>query len=285
MKQRLSALAMILFLGDGAQSAGIPTVDAGALAQQIRAYQQQLRDFESQLAQVGLNRDQLAALNRQFDQTLKEYDDYLRQMRGLGNVISRKDWAGLFQTLKHRHGVSAYSRIPVVTATGEAGRRVIDAQVGSLYAVPADADEVRQALEALGLDPSPWVAAAERRRARYEAYRDQLESVKDGNQALLARHRKVKTTKDNFDLGDKSDLNALHTIATANFHLIDELQALNRIQHQRLLHEDHDYMEALSAAEAQRAAEAARLQEALNRARGPRSFRWGALRVTGGALP
>lgn len=285
MKQRLSALILSLFLGEGAQSAGIPTVDAGVLAQQIRAYQQQLRDFESQLAQVGLNRDQLAALNRQFDQTLKEYDDYLRQMRGLGNVISRQDWAGLFQTLKHRHGVSAYSRIPVVTATGEAGRRVIDAQVGSLYAVPADADEVRQALEAIGLDPSPWVAAAERRRARYEAYRDQLESVKDGNQALLARHRKVKTTKDNFDLGDKSDLNALHTIATANFHLIDELQALNRIQHQRLLHEDHSYMQALSAAEAQRAAEAARLQEAVNRARGPRAFRWGALRVTGGALP
>ena len=86
-------------------------------------------------------------------------------------------------------------------------------------------------------------------------------------------------------MGDKSDLNALHTIATANFHLLDELQALNRIQHQRLLHEDHDYMEALSAAEAQRAAEAARLQEAVNRAPGPRAFRWGALRVTGGASP
>lgn len=285
MKKRLSALALSLFLGAGAQSAGIPTVDAGVMAQQIRAYQQQLRDFESQLAQVGLNRDQLGALNRQFSQTLKEYEDYLRQVRGLGNVISRKDWAGLFQTLKHRHGVSAYSRIPIVAATGEAGRRVIDAQVGALYAVPAEADKVRQGLEGMGLDPGPWVAAAERRRARYEAYRDQLEVVKDSNHALLERHRKIKTTKDNFDLGDKSDLNALHTIATANFHLLDELQALNRIQHQRLLHEDHDYMEALSAAETQRAAEAARLQEAVNRAPAPRTFRWGALRVTGGASP
>ena len=204
MKKRLSALALSFFLGAGAQSAGIPTVDAGVIAQQIRAYQHQLRDFESQLAQVGLNRDQLGALNRQFSQTLKEYEDYLRQVRGLGNVISRKDWAGLFQTLKHRHGVSAYSRIPIVTATGDAGRRVIDAQVGSLYAVPAAADEVRQGLESIGLDPSPWVAAAERRRARYEAYRDQLEVVKDSNQALLERHSRSKPRRTTLIWGTKA---------------------------------------------------------------------------------
>ena len=101
-----------------------------------------------------------------------------------------------------------------------------------------------------------------------------MELAGDGNRELMERYRNVGITKENFDLGDKSDLNALQTAVTTNFHIIDELQALNKIQNQRLLHGNHDYMHALSMAEAQRRAEAERLERAVNGRTAPRSFRW-----------
>ena len=261
-------------LAGNARAGGIPTVDAGVIAQQVRAYQQLLRDFEVQLQQVGLGREQLSMLNRQFGQALKEYDDYLQQVRGLQRVISRRDWEGLFQTLKNQYGISPYARIAGNRARGNAGRDVIDAEVDKLYQVPAQVEQVRRQLAAAGLDPAPWAAQARRQRARYQAYRDQLELARDGNRELLERYRNVRITKDNFNLGDKSDLNALQTAVTADFHVIDELQALNKNQNLRLLHANHEYIQALSAAEAQRRAEAGRLERVADRTRAARTFRW-----------
>ena len=278
---RIILLLPVLSLITWVHAAGIPTVDAGVIAQQIRAYQQQLRDFETQLRQVSLNSEQLTALNRQFSQTLKEYDDYLQQVRGLQRVISRKDWNGLFQTLKHQYGISPYSRIAKISEVGNAGRRAIDSEVDKLYSIPAEADQVRRQFASAGVDPEPWAVQAQRHRARYQAYRDQLEIAKDGNRELLERYRKVGITKDNFELGDKSDLNALQTAVTADFHIIDELQALNKIQNQRLLHTNHEYIYALSMAEAQRQAEAERLERAINEKRTLRSFRWRDLQLKG----
>ena len=262
------------FIISTAHAGGIPTVDAGVIARQIIAYQQQLRDFETQLQQVNLNSEQLATLNRQFSQTLRQYDDYLQQVRGLQRVISRKDWNGLFQLLRNQYGISPYSRIAEIGRSGSAGRSAIDAEVDKLYRVPAEAEQVRHRFAAAGVDPEPWAAQAQRHRARYEAYRDQLELASDGNRDLVERYRKIGITKENFDLGDKSDLNALQTAVTTNFHIIDELQALNKIQNQRLLHTNHDYMHALSMAEAQRRAEAERLEQVVNRTTAPRPFRW-----------
>ncbi|MDE0154533.1 MAG: hypothetical protein OXS28_02890 [Gammaproteobacteria bacterium] len=275
--------ALCCYLISAAHAGGIPTVDAGVIARQIIAYQQQLRDFETQLQQVNLNSEQLAMLNRQFSQTLKHYDDYLQQVRGLQRVISRKDWNGLFQVLRNQYGISPYSRIAQIGGSGRSGggRSAIDAEVDKLYRVPAEADQVRHRFAAAGVDPEPWAAQAQRHRARYEAYRDQLELAGDGNRELMERYRKIGITKENFDLGDKSDLNALQTAVTTNFHIIDELQALNKIQNQRLLHTNHDYMHALSMAEAQRRAEAGRLERIANQSATPRSFRWRDLRMVG----
>lgn len=267
-------------LSYGVHAAGIPTVDVGVIAQQIRSYQQQLRDFETQLQQVGLNSEQLDTLNRQFSQTLKQYDDYLQQVKGLHRVISRKDWNGLFQTLTNYYGISPYSRITRVHEIGNAGRNAIDLEVGKLYNVPAEADHVRQQLSSIGIDPEAWVTQAERHRARYETYRDQLEFVKDSNRELLERYEKIGMTKNNFNLGDKSDLNALQTVVTSNFHIIDELQALNKAQNLRLLHANHEYIQALSRAEAQRQAEAERLEKAVTREKTSQPFRWSDLRVS-----
>lgn len=272
--------ALCCFLISAAHAAGIPTVDAGVIARQIVAYQQQLRDFETQLQQVNLNSEQLTALNRQFSQTLKHYDDYLQQVRGLRRVISRKDWNGLFQALRNQYGISPYSRIAKSGGSG-GGRSAIDAEVDKLYQVPAEADQVRRRFAAAGVDPEPWAAQAQRHRARYEAYRDQLELAGDGSRELMERYRRIGITKENFNLGDKSDLNALQTAVTTNFHIIDELQALNKIQNQRLLHSNHDYMQALSMAQAQRRAEAERLERVVNRTTAPRSFRWRDLRLKG----
>ena len=275
---------LLLLLGfsliTGVNAAGIPTIDAGVIAQQIRAYQQQLRDFETQLQQVNLNSEQLTALNRQFSQTLKEYDDYLQQVSGLHRVISRKDWNGLFQTLRNQYGISPYSQIATVHEVGSAGRRAIDAEVDKLYSVPAQVEQVRRQIAPVVVDPEPWVTQAQRQRTRYEAYRDQLELAKDSNRELLERYRKIRVTKNNFNLEDKSDLNALQTAVTANFHIIDELQALNKIQNQRLLHTNHEYMQALSMAEAQRQAEAARLEKMVTDGKPSRSFRWRELNMS-----
>ena len=273
--------AFCCLLVSAAYGAGIPTVDAGAIARQILAYQQQLRDFEVQLQQAHLNNEQLSLLNRQFSQTLKQYDDYLQQVRGLQRVISRKDWNGLFQVLRNQYGISPYSRIANLGSTGSAARNAIDAEVHKLYRVPAQADQVRRRFADAGVNPAPWEHQAQRHRARYEAYRDQLELAMDGNRELLRRYRRVGTTKDNFNLGDKSDLNALQTAVTTNFHIIDELQALNKIQNQRLLHTNHDYIHALSMAQAQRQAEAERLQRAVNSKTTSRPFRWRDLTLEG----
>lgn len=264
-----------------AHGAGIPTVDAGVIARQILAYQQQLRDFEVQLQQANLDNEQLSLLNRQFSQTLRQYDDYLQQVRGLQHSISRRDWNGLFQALRNQYGISPYSRIAKIKGSGSAARSAIDAEVDKLYQVPAEADQVRRRFTGVGVNPTPWEHQAQRHRARYEAYRDQLELALDGNRELLSRHRKVGVTKDNFDLGDKSDLNALQTAVTTHFHIIDELQALNRIQNQRLLHTNHDYIHALSMAQAQRQAEAERLYRAVNRTTPSRPFRWRDLALKG----
>lgn len=278
MNRLISALCC--FLISAAHAGGIPTVDAGVIARQIIAYQQQLRDFETQLQQVNLNSEQLATLNRQFSQTLKHYDDYLQQVRGLQRVISRKDWNGLFQVLRNQYGISPYSRIAKIGRSG-GGRSAIDAEVDKLYRVPADADQVRHRFAAAGVDPEPWATQAQRHRARYEAYRDQLELASDGNRELMERYHRIGITKENFDLRDKSDLNALQTAVTTNFHIIDELQALNKIQNQRLLHSNHDYMHALSMAQAQRRAEAERLERVVNGKTMPHSFRWRDLRMVG----
>ena len=277
---RFSLWLLGISLITGVHAAGIPTVDVGVIAQQIRSYQQQLRDFETQLQQVSLNSEQLTMLNRQFSQTLKEYDDYLRQVRGLHRVISRKDWNGLFQTLRNHYGISPYSRITKVQESGNAGRRAIDSEVGKLYTVPAQVDQVRRQIATVGVDPEPWVTHAQRQRTRYEAYRDQLELAKDSNRELLDRYRKIRITKNNFNLGDKSDLNALQTVVTSNFHIIDELQALNKIQNQRLLHTNHEYIQALSMAEAQRQAEAERLEKVVTAEKPLRSFRWSDLNIS-----
>ena len=273
-RRLLFVLALCCLPCGNARAGGIPTVDAGVIAQQVRAYQQLLRDFEVQLQQVGLGSEQLTVLNRQFGQTLKEYDDYLQQVRGLQRVISRRDWEGLFQALKNQYGISPYARIAGDSARGNAGRDVIDAEVDKLYRVPAQVQQVRSQLAGAGLDPAPWATQAQRQRARYQAYRDQLELARDGNRELLERYRNVTVTKHNFNLGDKSDLNALQTAVTTNFHVIDELQALNKNQNLRLLHANHEYIQALSAAEAQRRAEAGRLQQVANRTRAARAFRW-----------
>ena len=274
----------LLLLGtsfiSGVHGAGIPTVDVGVIAEQIRSYQQQLRDFETQLQQVGLNSEQLDTLNRQFSQTLKQYDDYLQQVKGLHRVISRKDWNGLFQILTNYYGISPYSRITRVHEIGKAGRDAIDLEVGKLYNVPAKVDQVRHQISSSGVDPEAWVTQAKRHRARYETYRDQLELAKDSNRELQKRYRNIGITKNNFNLGDKSDLNALQTMVTSNFHIIDELQALNKIQNQRLLHANHEYIQALSTAEAQRQAEAERLGNVVNLEKTPRPFRWSDLRVS-----
>ena len=268
------------FLISGVHGAGIPTVDVGVIAEQIRSYQQQLRDFETQLQQVGLNSEQLDTLNRQFSQTLKQYDDYLQQVKGLHRVISREDWNGLFQTLTNYYGISPYSRIARVHEIGHAGRDAIDAEVGKLYNVPAKVDQVRHQISSTGVDPEAWVTQAKRHRARYETYRDQLEFAKDSTRALQGRHKKIGITKNNFNLGDKSDLNALQTAVTSNFHIIDELQALNKAQNMRLLHANHEYIQALSNAEAQRQAEAERLEKAVTREKTSQPFRWSDLRVS-----
>ena len=281
MKTLFLIPALCFLLISAAHGAGIPTVDAGAIARQIIAYQQQLRDFEIQLQQANLNNEQLSTLNRQFSQTLKQYNDYLQQVRGLQRVISRKDWNGLFQTLENQYGISPYSRIAKIGRTGNAARDAIDAEVEKLYRVPGRTGQVRRRFADAGVDPAPWEAQAQRHRARYEAYRDQLELAMGGNRQLMERYRKIGITKENFDLGDKSDLNALQTAVTTNFHIIDELQALNKIQNQRLLHSNHDYIHALSVAEAQRQAEAERLKRAVNRTTAPRSFRWRDLRLRG----
>ena len=277
---RISLLLLGTSLISGAHAAGIPTVDVGVIAEQIRSFQQQLKDYETQLQQVGLNSEQLATLNRQFSQTLKQYDDYLQQVKGLHRVISRKDWNGLFQTLTNYYGISPYSRITRVHEIGDAGRNAIDLEVGKLYNVPAKVDQVRHQISSIGVDPEAWVAQAERRRARYETYRDQLEFVKDSNRELLERYKKIGITKNNFNLGDKSDLNALQTVVTSNFHIIDELQALNKAQNLRLLHANHEYIQALSKAEAQRQAEAERLEKAVTREKPSQPFRWSDLRVS-----
>ena len=281
MRARFLIPMLCLFLLSAAWGGGIPTVDVGVIAQQIRAYQQLLRDFEIQLQQVGLDTEQLTMLNRQFSQTLKEYDDYLQQVRGLQRVISRKDWEGLFQVLKNQYGISPYARITGIGARGKAGRDAIDAEVDKLYHVPAQVEQVRRRLAAAGIDPAPWATQAQRQRARYEAYRDQLELARDGNRELLERHRNIKVTRDNFNLGDKSDLNALQTSVTTNFHIIDELQALNKNQNQQLLHANHAYIQALSVAEAQRRAEAERLERVANQTRTARAFRWRDLQFQG----
>ena len=52
---RFSLWLLGISLITGVHAAGIPTVDVGVIAQQIRSYQQQLRDFETQLQQVSLN--------------------------------------------------------------------------------------------------------------------------------------------------------------------------------------------------------------------------------------
>ncbi len=281
MRARFLIPMLCLFLISAAWGGGIPTVDVGVIAQQIRAYQQLLRDFEIQLQQVGLDTEQLTMLNRQFSQTLKEYDDYLQQVRGLQRVISRKDWEGLFQELRNQYGISPYARITGIGARGKAGRDAIDAEVDKLYHVPAQVEQVRRRLAAAGIDPAPWATQAQRQRARYEAYRDQLELARDGNRELLERHRNIKVTRDNFNLGDKSDLNALQTSVTTNFHIIDELQALNKNRNQQLLHANHAYIQALSVAEAQRRAEAERLERVANQTRTARAFRWRDLQFQG----
>lgn len=282
-KRRLFQAAVLLLgisLITGAHAAGIPTVDVGVIAQQIRSFQQQLRDFEIQLQQARLSNEQLTMLNRQFNQTLKEYGDFLEQVKGLHRVISREDWDNLFQTLINYYGVSPYSRIAGSHEVGDAGRHAIDAEVSKLYNVPAEVDQVRDQILSVGIDPEPWVTQAQRNRKRYEAYRDQLELAKDSNRELQERYRKIGITKKNFTLGDKSALNALQTAVTTNFHIIDELQALNKVRNQQLLYTNHEYIQALSAAELQRQAEAERLEKALDRKKPSTSFRWRDLRIS-----
>lgn len=278
MQFSLSLLSISII--SGVHAAGIPTVDAGVIAEQIRSYQQQLRDFEAQLRQVSLNNEQLTTLNRQFGQTLKEYGDYLEQVKGLHRVVSRKDWNDLFQTLRNYYGISPYSRIARVHEIGNAGRRAIDSEVGSLYNVPTEVEHVRDQISSIGVDPEPWVTQAQKHRARYEAYRDLLELAKDSNRELQERYRKIGITKNNFNLGDKSDLNALQTMVTSNFHIIDELQAMNKIQNVRLLHTNHEYIQGLSIAEAQRQAEVKRLDKVVKREKPSRSFRWSELYIS-----
>ena len=275
--RRVAGLLVGMLLSVPAYCTGIPTVDVGLIAQQTLAYQQQLRAYETQLRQVGLGTRQLTMLNRQFSQTLREYNDYLQQVRGLQHVISRRDWNSLFQTLRRHYGVSAYARVATEQQTGKAGRTAIDQQVRALYAVPEQVEKVRRQVDAAGLDAAPWVTQAQRQWARYEAYRDQLEFARDSSRELSERHHRVGQTKQNFDLGDKSDLNALHTAVTSNFHVIDELQALNKIQNQHLLHANHEFMQALSGIEAARQAELSRAQRLLEQPASSGSLSWGAL--------
>ena len=85
-----------------------------------------------------------------------------------------------------------------MNAVGQAGRQAIDLQVGALYTVPAKAADVRRQIEATGAGPEPWVINAERQRARYEAYRDQLEIAKDSNLELLERLQEDQDNKRQF---------------------------------------------------------------------------------------
>ena len=272
--KRLSLICLLVFLPVLGSTAGIPVIDATAIARQITQYQQTLRDYSNQLRQLGVENNQYLQMVKDYNQQIKEYQIYLRQVKGLKSVISRQDWDGLFHKVSSYYGSSSYAQIATMTGTGNTLRDQIDRRVGEVYTVPATPSVVGQEMGQVVDDPALWVSVADKQRVLYEQYRSQMEIVARNNAELKDREEQVNRLKGQLSLDDKSDLLTLQNIASSNYHVIGELQAGNQIQNQILLHQNEERIRELAAAEELRRREYQRLLELQNRPVQQHTFHW-----------
>ncbi len=263
-----------LLLPSFVHSGGIPVIDATAIARQITQYQQTLKDYSTQLKTLGVENQQHLQMVKDYQQQIKEYKDYLHQVQGLRNIISRKDWDALFHTVSSYYGTGTYAGIATNINSGASLRDHIDRSIGELYSIPPKTTEVSKQMSPLVRNSQAWLETAGKRRNLYEQYRSQMEIVARNNNELSSRSNKIQRSRSLFKLDDKTDLQALQNVATSNYHILDELQASNQIQNQVLLHQNQRVIQALDAAESVRLREYQRLKALLNRPVQKNSFHW-----------
>ena len=80
--KRLSLICLLVFLPVLGSTAGIPVIDATAIARQITQYQQTLRDYSNQLRQLGVENNQYLQMVKDYNQQIKEYQDLFAPGKG-----------------------------------------------------------------------------------------------------------------------------------------------------------------------------------------------------------
>ncbi len=238
-------MVMVMVFGVGvvserAQATGIPTVDIAAIVQSLTSYITDLQQFAELISQTGIETQQLASALQQYEQTLREYQHYVNQIRSLQSIISAEDWRGLMTIIVGSpYGEELLGKIPELSMTDPEYKDKVRETLQEYGPVPQKTEDVITDYEVLGVNASDL--------AHIEAYNNalnkefdqqiaQLNMTSRNNGGILAREGKwEKASEHILSLGEESDL------ATAQLGLSQDVlagwqrEAAMRQQNQMLL--------------------------------------------------
>jgi hypothetical protein len=266
MKALVLCVSLVLFCGsNGALSSGIPVIDAANIMDNLMQYILMIQEYTELISQTDIEAEQLLQLIEQYTQTLREYQQYLHQIKALRHYMSEKDWLQLLKEIDQYYryyGKGDMSTIPEMDRQSSTYEGDLDAVLGQYGYTPRDPKEVESEASALGIRSGKMMTDANREWATQQKFKDQMRMVTENEKQREENKKKINVlnmaTK---NLDDASDLATLHLMALQSQVLLNQVNDLLITQNQQmLLMESQEQLRAARKAEA-RDRELRRLKE------------------------
>lgn len=219
------------------EASGFPTVDIAALIQRITSYVTQLQQYASQLTSNQTEIGQLMQLYADYEQTLREYDHYLSQLRGLERFIDPESWAVLLEASGAYYGRTDFALVPDIDARSENYERDVAALLNRFTTVPLATEELEDRLNRAGVSADVRLSDdGSRISAAFSRQIDLYRQVSQNERDAKVRDEDVRQTATLLrGIGDESDLATLQLLATQLQVALDQNQAAIRVLNQQLL--------------------------------------------------
>ncbi len=114
-----------------------------------------------------------------YEQTLREYAHYLRQIEGIAHYLSQEDWDRLLEILNGYYGRSAMSTIPPMDPDDPTYEDNLDNVLGYYGYVPRDPVEVQADAGPMGLWTEQYEQEVEEDYNNFELMKDKMRMVSE----------------------------------------------------------------------------------------------------------
>lgn len=205
-----------------AQSSGIPTVDIAALVQKLLDYAQKLKDFAEQLYQSQVIANEYIQKLKQMEQTYREYEHTLEQIKGLKEYVDNKEWKKILAQIDLDFPLNPFDShwddwsLDVYTDDGVIE---VDKRIGTFYKRIRNLDDVYEDIEKVFKSDDVIDQAKEEARRHFNRSREYTEQkyaaavFKKEAEYLNRALKKIKQYRADVAMGDEAELRTLQTMA------------------------------------------------------------------------